>query len=472
MSDVAIADAQPQSPPRHAPAPPRMPPGPQLPAPLTMGIFLLAAPQMLRALQRRHGDMFSVDVPVFGRCVVVASPSLVKQVFQARGDLLSFGEVSPLGEILGAGSLFAMDGARHLAERRLILPAFHGERMRGYESIIEQEARLEMASWPAGDEFATMPGFMRITLRAILRTVFGAEGQDVHELERVLPPFVTLGSRLALLRGLRRDFGPGSPGRRFRQLRARYDEIVGRLIDAHRAGVGGGSVERRDDVLSMLLRAHYEDGSAMSRSAIADELLTLLAAGHETTATSLAWGVERLSRHPEVLARLTAEARDDDQVGDRKTQANHSDRERALRLATIHEVQRTRPVIAATSRHTLVDFPLGGRVIPRGRQIIVSATLIHNDARFFAQPRHFDPDRFLQRAGGRGPDSYTWVPFGGGTRRCPGAAFAHMEMDVVLRTLLREFDLATTTRPGEKVRDRGIANAPAGGGRVVVRRAA
>jgi hypothetical protein len=455
MSDVAIADALPQSPPRDAPAPPGMPPGPQLPAPLTMGIFLLAAPQMLRALQRRHGDMFSVDVPVFGRCVVVASPSLVKQVFQARDDLLSFGEVSPLGEILGAGSLFAMDGARHLAERRLILPAFHGERMRGYESIIEEEARLEMASWPAGDEFQTMPGFMRITLRAILRTVFGAEGQDVKELERVLPPFVTLGSRLALLRGLRRDFGPGSPGRRFRQLRARYDEILGRLIDAHRADP---ELERRDDVMSMLLRAHYEDGSAMSRSAIADELLTLLAAGHETTATSLAWGVERLSRHPEVLARLTAEAREGD--------------ERALRMATVHEVQRTRPVIAATSRHTLVDFPLGGRVIPRGRQIIVSATLIHNDSRFFAQPRHFDPDRFLERAGGRGPDSYTWVPFGGGTRRCPGAAFAHMEMDVVLRTLLREFDLSTTTRPAEKVRDRGIANAPADGGRVAVRRAA
>jgi cytochrome P450 len=292
---------------------------------------------------------------------------------------------------------------------------------------------------------------MRITLTAILRTVFGAAGQEVRELAEVLPPFVTLGSRLALLPGLRRDLGPGSPGRRFRRLRVRYDEIVGGLIDAHRADP---ALPERTDVMSMLLRAHYDDGSSMSRSAIADELLALLAAGHETTATSLAWTVDRLRRHPRVLERLVAEARGGD--------------ERALRMATIHEVQRTRPVIAATSRHTLIDFPLGGRIIPRGHQIIVSASLIHSDPRFFVDPGRFDPDRFLEHA----PDTYTWIPFGGGTRRCPGAAFAHMEMDVVLRTLLREFDLATSTRPGEKVRDRGIANAPARGGRVVVRRVA
>jgi hypothetical protein len=428
-----------------------MPPGPNLPRALTTGIFLFAALPMLRALQRRHGDMFSIQVPVFGRSVIVASPDLVKQVFQARADALAFGVVSPLGEVLGAGSLFAMDGERHLAERRLILPAFHGERMRGYEPIIEHEARREFETWGEDVEFSSMPSFMRITLNAILRTVFGAEGQEVRELAEVLPPFVTLGSRLALLPGLRRDLGPGSPGRRFHRLRERYDEIVGGLIDAHRADP---ALPERADVMSMLLRAHYDDGSSMSRSAIADELLALLAAGHETTATSLAWTVDRLRRHPQVLERLTAEARGGD--------------ERALRMATIHEVQRTRPVIAATSRHTLVDFPLGGRVIPRGRQIIVSASLIHGDPRFFADPGRFDPGRFLEQA----PDTYTWIPFGGGTRRCPGAAFAHMEMDVVLRTLLREFDLATTTRPGERVRDRGIANAPARGGRVVVRRVA
>jgi cytochrome P450 len=453
---VATADAQTsRTAPVPAPANPGgrrgLPPGPNLPRAVSRGLFLVAGPQVLRTLQRRHGDMFCVDMPLFGRSVVVASPALVKQVFTAGEDVLVFGEVSPLAEVLGAGSLFAMDGPRHLAERRLILPAFHGQRMRGYEAIVEEEARREMAGWPRQTEFATMPGFMRITLRAILRTVFGAEGAEMRELAEVLPAFVTLASRLALLRGLRRDLGPGSPGRRFRALRARYDAIIERLIDVRRAEP---DAEARDDVMSMLLRAHYEDGSPMSRSAIADELLTLLAAGHETTATSLAWAVDRLRRHPAVLTRLTAEARNGD--------------DRALRMATVHEIQRTRPVIPATNRRTRVDFELGGRVIPRGHQIIVSASLIHRDPRFFSDPERFDPDRFLQRA----PDTYTWIPFGGGTRRCPGAAFAHMEMDVVLRTLLREIDLAMTDRPGESLRDRGIAHAPARGGRVAVRPAA
>ncbi|MGH2908766.1 MAG: cytochrome P450, partial [Solirubrobacteraceae bacterium] len=265
--------------------------------------------------------------------------------------------------------------------------------------MIEQEARREMARWPEGEEFPTLPSFMRITLAAILRTVFGAQGDDASELASVLPPLVTIGSRLALLRPLRRDLGPRSPGGRFRRLRAGYDAIVERLIDAGRADP---ALESREDVMAMLMRAHYDDGGRMSRTAIADELLTLLAAGHETTATTLAWGVERLRRHPSVLARLAEEAR--------------TGEERSLRVATIHELQRSRPVIPATSRCARIDFPLGGWTVPRGRQIIVSASLIHADPRFFAEPERFDPDRFIVR----GPDTYTWIPFGGGTRRCPG----------------------------------------------------
>ncbi len=189
----------------------------------------------------------------------------------------------------------------------------------------------------------------------------------------------------------------------------------------------------------------------MSRSAISDELLTLLAAGHETTATSLAWTVDRLRRHPWILPRLDEEV----EAGGKE-----------LRMATILEVQRTRPVIAGTSRYTLRDFELGEWVIPKGQQVVVSAAMIHKDERFFERPLQFEPDRFV----GVKPDTYTWIPFGGGTRRCPGAAFAHMEMDIVLRTLLRHFDLKTTTKPDERWRDRGIAFAPAEGGLAVVRR--
>jgi hypothetical protein len=213
-------------------------------------------------------------------------------------------------------------------------------------------------------------------------------------------------------------------------------------------------LEDRADVMALLLRANYDDGASMSRSAIADELLTLLAAGHETTATSLAWSVERLRRHPWILERLKAEA-----AGDGKE----------LRTATVNEIQRTRPVITATGRKVAADmFELGEWRIPKGHRVVTSAQMIHNDERFFERPGQFQPDRFV----GRKPDTYTWIPFGGGTRRCIGAAFAQMEMDIVLRTLLREFDLETTTAPGERWRSRGVAFAPAGGGLAVVRRVA
>jgi hypothetical protein len=427
-----------------------LPPGPRLPKLVSAAIFMLRRESAVGRFRRRYGDAFSIQLPIFGRSVIVSSPALVKQVFQARPDVLAFGETSPLGDILGPGSLFSMDGERHLRERRLILPAFHGERMNGYEEIIEQEALREMDSWSEEDEFATLQPFMRITLNAILRAVFGAEGGDVDELANVLPEFVTLGSRLSLLPALQRDLGRFSPGGRFHRLRARYDAIIDRMIDARR---DDPALAERDDVLSMLLQAHYEDGSSMSRTAIADQLLTLLAAGHETTATSLAWAVERLRRHPWILRRLQREAREGG---------------RELRMATILEVQRTRPVITATGRHVLQDFRLGEWVIPKGHQLIVSANMIHNDDRFFERARQFEPDRFVESK----PDTYTWIPFGGGTRRCPGAAFAHMEMDIVLRTLLRRFDLHTTNEPNEGWKDRGIAYAPAAGGRAIVTRRA
>lgn len=427
-----------------------LPPGAKLPKYLQAAAFLLWRDRLLTRTRRRYGDVFTVNLPVFGRSVVVARPDLVKQVFTAPADVLVFGEISPLGDLIGPGSLFAMDGAEHLRERRLILPAFHGERMKAYEAIIEQEARREMASWPQGEAFATMPGFMRITLNSILRAVFGAQADDLADLAEVLPPLVTLASRLTLLPLLRRDLGPGSPGRRLKRLRERYDSIIDRMIDADLTDPGLGA---RDDVMSMLLRAHYDDGSSMSRGAIKDELLTLLAAGHETTATSLAWAVERLRRNPWILRRLVDEARDHE-TGN------------TLRMATILEVQRSRPVIPATGRHAMEDFPLGEWVVPRGHHIVVAARMIHHDPRFFERPLQFQPDRFV----GVKADTYTWVPFGGGLRRCPGAAFAHMEMDVVLRVLLTEFDLDSTDAPGEAWRDRGVAFAPGDGGLVVLER--
>jgi cytochrome P450 family 138 len=427
----------------------KLPPGPRIPR-LLAGFILLSnrGPTMER-LRRRYGDAFTIDLPVFGRGVVVSSPELVKQMFTASPEVLVFGESSPLGDMLGPGSLFSLDGAEHLRERRLLLPSFHGDRMKSYEAIIEQEALREMSEWQDGVELATLPAFMRITLGAILRTVFGAEGPHQRQLAELLPGFVALASRLTLLPWAQRDLGPFSPGGRLARRRRAYNRIIDAMIDETLADP---RLDERGDVMALLLRAHYDDGSSMSRAAIADELLTLLAAGHETTATSLAWAVERLRRHPQILARLQAEARSG---------------EGALRTATIYEVQRTRPVITGTGRVVAAEeFALGEWRIPKGHRVFAAANLIHGDERFFERARQFDPDRFV----GRKPDTYTWIPFGGGTRRCIGAAFAHMEMDVVLRTLLRELDLQPTTEPSERWHNRGVAFAPARGGRAVVRR--
>jgi hypothetical protein len=402
----------------------------------------------LRRLHRRYGDAFTLNLPILGPTVIISSPELIKQTYTASPGALLVAEGNTLGEILGPGSLFSLDGQPHLRERRLLLPPFHGNRMKSYESVIEEETLREIVQWPRGRAFPTMPSFMRITLNAILRTVFGAEGPHQRRLAELLPELVSLGSKLTLLTWLRRDLGPRSPGGRYRQLRRDYDAVIGEIIDDALADT---ALRERTDVLALLLGAHYDDGSAMSRSSIADELLTLLAAGHETTATSLAWAVERLRRHPALLTRLAQEA-----LGDGSE----------LRTATIHEVQRTRPVITMTDRVVGVDsFELGEWKIPRGHRIVQMATLIHFDPRFFDHPERFDPRRFVTRS----PATYSWIPFGGGTRRCVGAAFAQMEMDVVLRTVLRELTLEPTTEPDEGWRPRGVAFAPAGGGRAVVR---
>lgn len=427
--------------------PVRLPPGPRAPR-VVQGVRLLGSRRgSAGALATRYGPVFTLNLPIFGRTVLIGDPDLIKEVFTAGGDLV--GRATNLGEMLGPGSTFSLDGDEHRERRKLLVPPFHGRRMHGYEAIVEEEVLREVATWPQDTEFETLPSMMRITLNAILRAVFGAEGAAFDELRDVLPRAVVTGSRLAVMpRFLRRDFGPRSPGGAMRRYRRRYNEIIGSLIAQALADPG---FEDRTDVLSLMLRARYEDGSAISQGHIADELLTLLSAGHETTATTLAWLVERIRRHPELLGRLADEA---DAGGGE------------LRQATIWEVQRLRPVIDGTSRRTLTRIKLGDWVIPENYVVMVSIALAHRSAARFTDPGSFDPDRFLASP----PDNYTWIPYGGGIRRCIGAAFANMEMNITLRTLLSQFTFEPTTAPGEPYRFRGVASAPGAGGRAVVRR--
>ncbi|WP_326949340.1 cytochrome P450 [Amycolatopsis sp. NBC_01307] len=425
------------------PGPVTLPPGPAAPR-AVQGAYALTSPlRGMRRLREKYGDAFTVNVPIFGHAVVISGAAEIKQLFMSGPDLVDNQEVN-LGRVLGPRSLFALSGEEHRRQRKLLVPPFHGRRLAAYEKIVEEETVRELASWPEGRAFATLPSMMRITLNAILRAVFGAEGAEFAELRALLPPFVTLGSRLAVLPISKK--GRLNPWRRFERLRRDYDAIVDRLIAKARADE---RLDERDDVLALMLQSRYDDGAELSREEIADQLLTLLTAGHETTATTLAWAVERLRRHPGVLREL-AEATDS-----------------KLLDATILEVQRTRPVIDLTARQVKQDgFRLGRWTLPKGYVVLVSIALIHDDDTLFPHAATFDPHRF---AGAR-PDLYQWIPFGGGTRRCIGAAFATMEMTVVLRTLLRDFTLEPTTEADERWHSRGVAFAPAKGGRAVVRR--
>ncbi len=428
--------------PEQAAVEPRLPPGPRLPRALQGIAFTTSRRNAMARMHRRYGGAYTANLPMFGPTVVLNDPVLIKQLFLTSTDQI--GNIQPnLGRVLGPGSFFSLEGEEHRRQRKLLVPPFHGRRMKEYEQIVEDEAVREMAGWPSDRAFGTLGPMMRITLNIILRAVFGAEGAEFEQLRRLIPPMVELGSRIALVGKLPVPLGRLDPWYRFSRYRAEFDQIVGRLIDR---ALDHPDADERPDVLSLMLRARYDDGEPMSRSDVADQLTTLLAAGHETTATTLAWAVERLRRHPEVIGRMA-----DDRY----------------RQAFITEVQRTRPVIDLTGRRVKADaVRIGDWVIPKGYSLLIGIGAVHSDDAVFPDAATFNPDRFLDAP----PDTYEWIPFGGGTRRCLGAAFANMEMNVVLRTMLRDFDLVTTTKPGERWHNRGVAYAPANGGRAVVRR--
>ena len=422
----------------------KLPPGPPFPRALQGAVALADRRIALQILRRRYGSAFSIDLPIFGHMVVLSDPGQIRQLFRIGSDVADTTDAN-LGRVMGPNSLFALSGDRHRAQRKMLTPPFHGRRLAAYEAIVEREAINEFSSWPHDRTFAAMPSMMRITLNVILRAVFGAEGQELERLRETLPPGIQLGSKLALIPVPQWDWGRWSPWGRLRQYRREYDGIVDQLMDK---ALADPNLANRDDVLSVLLRSRHDDGSPMTRAEITDELITMLAAGHETTATTLAWAIERLQRHPELLDRLTADL------------DNGSEE---LLHATILEIQRTRPVIDVTFRQVKATaLQIGPWTLPHGQTIVASIGLLHADEAVFPDALRFDPDRFLSRP----PDPAEWIPYGGGIRRCIGAAFATMEMRVVLRTLLRNYIISPSSARDERWQSRGVAIAPARGARV------
>jgi hypothetical protein len=427
--------------------PVRLPPGPRIPK-FVQGVLLSTALcEVIPILGRRYGSTFTINLPIFGKVVVVSDPALAKDIFSSSSELLE--RPTNLGEVFGPGSTFMLNGEAHLERRRVILPVFHGKRVGAYHHIVEEEVLRATADWPEGREFKTYESMNRLALNAILRTMFGDEPAAIDELRSVVPTMATVGSFLHQLPTIvRRDFGRWSVGGRLLEYRRRFDAVIDSLIARARSDP---AFEERSDVLALLLRTRYENGEPIPDRHIADELLTLVGAGHETTANQLAWILEQLQRHPQVLERLVDEV---DAGGS------------ALRQATIYEAQRIRPSIEASFRRTKERIRLGDWVLPEGTSLTVNFQLAHESDENFPDAGSFNPDRFLNT----NPKPFRWMPFGGGVNRCPGASFANMEMDIALRTLLREFRFESTDARGERRRYRGIAIGPSRGGRAVVYR--
>ncbi len=430
-------------------APAATPPGPRAPGAVQLLRYARDPLGFLAEHQRRYGDIFVVRFPYFGRITYVAAPDLVKALFTGDPALFHAGEAnaSVLEPALGPNSVLTLDDAPHLRQRKLLLPPFHGERVQRYGELILDVTRREMESWPVGRPFAMRPHTQRITLAVIMRAVFGVHDEErLARFEVLIDEFARRVGLVASVPPLRRNLGGLSPWGRFLRSRAALDAFIYEEIALRRAEAGH---EERDDVLSLLLSAHDEDGEPMNDRELRDEMVTVLGAGHETTATGLAWAVELLTRNPAVLAKL----RESLAAGEEDYLA-----------ATVKEVLRIRPVLVDVGRKLTGPATLGDYEMEAGTFVLAAIAALHYREDAFPQPEAFRPERFLDAK----VDNYAWIPFGGGIRRCIGAAFAEYEMRTILREFVERAELRPADAKPEKVKIRNITLVPARGARVVL----
>jgi cytochrome P450 family 135 len=426
------------------------PPGPRLPR-LLQAAFVTAGPySWMDKRRRRYGDVFSSHFPFFGRVVYVADPALIKQVFAGDPAVFHAGAANAtvLGDALGDHSLLTLDEGRHMSQRKLLLPPFHGESVRRYAEVMASAAADEVSRWPVGRTFPLRPRMQAITLEVILRAVFGVRDHERMDLFRArIPRLGELSSPLDWLPFMQRDLGGITPAARFRKALAAVDELIYAEI-AERRALGPDDSAERDDVLTLLLGARHEDGSPMSDVELRDELMTLLTAGHETTATGLSWAFERLLRRPHVMERLLESLDDGDEYLD----------------AVVKETLRVRPVVVDVARLLRRDIELGGWHLEAGTLVLPAIAAVHMRPDLYPTPRQFRPERFIEGSA----ESYAWIPFGGGVRRCIGASFAQVEMRVVLREVLRRVRLRAPSQRPERPQVRHVTVVPVRGCRVVV----
>jgi cytochrome P450 len=431
----------------------QLPPGPRLPSALQMVGWWSRPTAYLERCRARYGSRFTIHLTGQSPFVVISDPEEIKQIFQAPPEVLHPGEGAQILEpVVGPNSVILLDEAPHLRQRKLLLPAFHGEKMQRLSGLMTELAEREVASWPLEEPVALHPHLQRLTLEIILRAVFGLErGAELDQLRDLLTQTLTFGeSPISLLPPVQRLLKGRGPVGRMERVGEEGDRLIFELIEERR-----GAAEEGDDVLSMLLGARDEDGEPMSREELRDELVTALVAGHETTASQLAWAFERIAREPRVQRRLHDEL---DEGSDD-----------AYLTATINEIMRRRPVLPnAEPRLVKQPIEIGGVTYEPGVVLFASAYLVQHDPSIYPDPYAFRPERFLDQS----PGTYTWIPFGGGRRRCIGASFALLEMKLVLRAALERHELRPASVTPERTRRRGIAFSPSRGARVILSRRA
>jgi cytochrome P450 len=392
----------------------------------------------LERCHRRYGDIFTLRIRHYGDWVLLADPDDVKRVFTA-GRAVGVDTANPLlGPLLGPRSVMLLEEPEHMTRRKLMLPSFHGQAVQADAEMMAQVARQEISRWPAGEPFALWPRMQDITLDVVMRAVFGPDSdgarlQPLRQRLRGLTTWMNEPRNLAMLAAL----GPGwvTRSRGYREAMGAVEEAVMAEVRRRKAEPEGGAL----GVVSMLVRAEYEDGSPLSDRDLRDELVTLLSDG--PTSSTLAWTFERLLRNPDKLELL----RDDVLDGE----GTYLD-------AVVKETLRLRPPVPVVVRSLLEPMRLGGYDLPAGTTVAPCIHLIHRDARSYEQPERFLPERFV----GTQPGTYTWIPFGGGVRRCLAASYAEMEMKRVLRIVLETTELRAVENDGERARKSAIAFAP------------
>ncbi len=413
-----------------------LPPGPLMPRALQAVGWTQRPLPFLERCQERYGDTFTLRILHWGDWVLLCDPDDVKKVFTA-GSAVGVDVANPLlGPVLGPRSVMLLEEPEHMTRRKLMLPAFHGKSIEGDGEMMAEVARREVGRWPVGEPFELWPRMQAITQEVVMRAVFGAQDDErlgrLRELMQALTVWMNDPRNLTLLA----TFGPRwiVNSRQFRQAMAPVEDAVLEEVRRRRA-----SNDIREDIVSMLVQARYEDGSPMSEQDLRDELLTLLTDG--PTSTSLAWTFERLLRNPEKMELAREDVRDGD--------GSYLD-------AVIKETLRLCPPVPVVVRQLLEPMRLGGYDLPAGATVAPCIHLIHRSERFYPQAKSFIPERFV----GRQPGTYTWIPFGGGTRRCLAASYAELEMKRVLRTVFSEVDLRPVETRSERMRKSAISFSP------------